>query len=761
MSEPINKNQLLASLAKFYRETLRKDKAGRALAQSFGLGERVMEQFTVGYANGALLRAIPSKGGARDALVDLGLITKDGKESITGCLVVPAYDLHENAAGFITISKDGNETVSPAGLSLLGVSITAFAEKEIVFTGSVVEALKFNQAGLVAVPVGLELNDEEKALVTKHRPDKAYFAAELPEFLKLAQKLEVPCYKLALQFPASSAQVEQALKAAEPIGDKIGPDAVVRVTDEFVRFECGARKYEVKELAPGEANRLRVRIQAQSGAAFHLDTLDLYAGRSRSSFTRSAAPLFGVSEAAIEGDLCLMIRKLDAMRTARKRQAEGESGYVMTPDEEAEALDYLKKPDILARVVKDLEAMGYVGEEINKKIGYLITISRKLESPLCGVIISRAGAGKSRLMEVLAEFVPPEDLVSYTRITPQALYYAENRSLRHKLMISGEDEGLLGSDYAIRELISSKKIKLAAPVKDSASGKMKTVEYEVEGPISLLFSTTQPTIHFENSTRCFTLSLDESSEQTMKVHYAQSLNRTLEGKMRTDQARDVKRVHRNVQRLLKTVFVMNPYAPRLTFPVHQLESRREFEKYLSLIEAIAFLRQYQKEVRKMAYNGGEMEYIEVEPKDIEEANALITEILGTSADELSAPSRELIKKIREMAEARSRKMEIDITAYRFNRRDIREYTGWSDNQIKAHIGQLEELQFLLVKQGERGKLYRYELAGNEENEGEKRFFGLADPRKLEKLGLVGHKLGNPGGASSVGERPSSWEVGRF
>ena len=343
MAEPVNKSQLLATLAKFYREALRKDKAGRALAQSFGLDGQVLEQFNVGYGNGAVLRAIPSKGGARDVLVESGLITKDGKEAVNGCLVVPAYDRQESAAGFIAISKDGIETLYPAALSRLGVNLVALAEREVVFTGSVLEALKLMQAGLNAVPMGLELNSEEKALITKHRPDKAYFTGELPELLKVMQKLEVPCYKISLALPASAVQVEQALKASEPIGDKIGPDAVVRVTDEFIRFECAARKYEVKELAPGEVNRLRVRIQAQNGAAFGLDTIDLYAGRSRASFARSAAPLFGVSEAAIEGDLCLMIRKLEAIRTMRKRQADGEKGYAMTADEEAEALEYLTK----------------------------------------------------------------------------------------------------------------------------------------------------------------------------------------------------------------------------------------------------------------------------------------------------------------------------------------------------------------------------------------------------------------------------------
>ena len=742
MAETVNKAQLLTNLSRFYREALRKDKAGRALAQSFKLGEEVLEQFSIGYANGTLLRAIPSKGATRDILLDLGLISKDGKEAITGCLVVPAYDRQQSATGFISISKDGIETNYPASLSRLGVNLTAFAEREIVFTASALEALKYYQAGLTAVPVGLELADEEKAFITKHRPVKAYFVSELPELLKVLQKLEVPCYRISLALPASAAQVEEALKVSEPIGDKIGSDAIVRVTDENIRFECAARKYELKELAPGEENRLRVRAQAQNGAEFHLDTIDLYAGRSRSSFARAVAPLFGVSEAAIEGDLRLMIRKLEAIRAMRRRQADTESGYAMTADEEAEALEYLKKPDVLERVIKDLEVMGYVGEELNKKIGYLITISRKLESPLSGVIISRAGAGKSRLMEVLADCVPPEDLVSYTRITPQALYYAENRSLRHKLMISGEDEGLLGSDYAIRELISSKKIKLAVPVKDSAAGKMKTVEYEVEGPIALLFSTTQPAIHYENATRCFTLSLDESPDQTQQVHNAQSQARTLEGLSKTGQTRETRQLHRNIQRMLKPVRVVNSYAPHLTFPVNRLEYRREFEKYLSLIEAVAFLRQYHKEVKKIAYDGGELEYIEVGIEDIEEGNTLMTEILGAKSSELSRPSSELLRLVKQMAEEKAKEQEIEPKAVRFNRRDIREYTGWSDNQIKAHIGQLEELEYLLVGKGERGRMYRYELAFDGVVTDKKRLPGLTDIEKLKaKVGKLG-KVGN-------------------
>ncbi|MDX6768955.1 MAG: hypothetical protein SF051_05440 [Elusimicrobiota bacterium] len=761
----MNKALLLANVAKSYREAMRRNKAGKELASLLGLHDgQILERFRVGYADGSLLKALPTKGAVRDALVESGIITPEGKEAAAGCLMVPVLDPQENVLGFVAAAPGGDERRLPADLAVIHLNWQAFKERSVIFTDSVLKALLYAQAGQSnATPVGPQISHQEKAIIERSKPDKVYLAAALPDVTRLLQQMEVPCYQIETRLPAKPDEVARTFKAAEPVAAAVGPDAVVRVTDDALRFECGGRKYEVRELAPGEADRLRVRIRVQGENIFHLDTLDLYAGRSRISFARAAAPVHGVSESAVEGDLRVMIGKLEAIRAARKTQAGSASkAYVMTPDEEAEALEFLRSPDLLDRAVRDLDALGYVGEEANKRLGYLITVSRKLDSPLCGVIISRAAAGKSRLMETLAEIVPPEDVMWYTRITPQALYYAGERDLKHKLVVSGEAEGLLGSDYVLRELISSKKLRLGTPVRDTASGRMKTVEYEVEGPIALLFSTTQPAIHYENATRCFILSLDETEAQTARVHHAQRLGRTVEGFLRSSRTRDLRQLHRNAQRLLRPITVVNPFAPQLAFPTDRLESRREHEKYLSLIEAVAFLRQHRKEIKKFPVDGREREYVEVEPDDIAEANKLFTELFGTSQDELARPSRELLRLIREMVTRQCQRLEIDATAYRFNRRDIREHTGWSDNQIKAHIKQLEELQYLLVKQGERGKLYRYELAYDEASEG-KRFFGLTDSKKLEKLGLVGSQLGNgpqPNSADKTGDKGvSSGEVG--
>ena len=57
------------------------------------------------------------------------------------------------------------------------------------------------------------------------------------------------------------------------------------------------------------------------------------------------------------------------------------------------------------------------------------------------------------------------------------------------------------------------------------------------------------------------------------------------------------KLHRNAQRLLKPVFVANPYARELTFLDSQTRTRRDHVKYLTLIRTIALLHQYQRPVK--------------------------------------------------------------------------------------------------------------------------------------------------------------------
>jgi hypothetical protein len=249
------------------------------------------------------------------------------------------------------------------------------------------------------------------------------------------------------------------------------------------------------------------------------------------------------------------------------------------------------------------------------------------------------------------------------------------------------------------------------------TGKLRTEEYRVKGPVALMITTTEVELDYETSNRFITLSIDESREMTERILEKQREQETLEGLVRKAETERVIRRHHNAQRLLRFLQVINPYASYLSYPSESLRARRDHKKYLGLIKAIAFLHQYQREIKSInpfgsaqgGLHGGVLPYIEVTLGDIEKANHLAGEVLGRTLDELSPPSRLLLKMIREMVETRCKELGIEPKDYRFTRRDIREWTRWSDFQIKCHIRQLEDLEYIYSVTGKKGKEYVYEL----------------------------------------------------
>ena len=222
-------------------------------------------------------------------------------------------------------------------------------------------------------------------------------------------------------------------------------------------------------------------------------------------------------------------------------------------------------------------------------------MSRKLDKPLSAIIRSESGAGKSFLMECVAELMPPEDVKYFSRLTPQSLYYMGKEELVHKLLIVDERDGSEEAEYPIRTLQTRRILTLAVPMKDPATGKIKTVMLEIYGPIAYMESSTQSTINPENLNRCFEIYLDESQEQTERIYALQKQAHTPEGwKTDAHRAATVRR-HRNAQRLLAPVRVSIPYTKLLRFPASWTRGRRDHQRLLHLIEVVAFLHQAQRE----------------------------------------------------------------------------------------------------------------------------------------------------------------------
>jgi energy-coupling factor transporter ATP-binding protein EcfA2 len=521
-----------------------------------------------------------------------------------------------------------------------------------------------------------------------------------------------------LQRPESSSLAAFAKVDAPAARVEAAPlpaDSTLRLeasADGALLASASTREYRIRGLSPNGLDRLRVNLRLKVNGSFHLDTLDLYQARSRSTFAQAAAKQCGVPEAQIGKDLLELVERLEAARI--EMSPAGSSSKTteapMSAQEREAALAYLKAPNLLERIVEDFRACGLIGERASVLVSYLAAISRKLAKPLSLLIVARTGAGKSSLQDALCSLVPPEEVVRVTRLTGQALFYKDPDSLKNKVLAIAEEEGAAQAVYSLRTLASDQWLSIAATRTDPQTGKLHTEHYEIHGPVAIVITTTSPEAFDEETrSRFVLLTLNESVEQTRAILARQRQSDTLEGVLAEASAEHIHRRHHHVQRLLRPLKVVNPYSKELDYPDEKLIARREQKKYLTLIKSIALLHQYQREIKRAAGGQAEIEYIEVTPEDIRLANELAREVLWQSWDELAPPVRGLKRELEALYQRQAQELKIDPGDVQLTRRQIREATGWSDWQVRVYCQRLVEMEYLVVVTSGNGRPCLYQL----------------------------------------------------
>jgi DNA primase catalytic core len=550
-------------------------------------------------------------------------------------------------------------------------------------------------------------------------------------------EIEDPVFSLAAEpEPVAVMEPESVTTAPAPV-----IDIPVEMRGEDIFIMQGTRRYRIRGLNKNmsyELLKINVLVSGTTphgASAFHVDTFDLYSARQRGAFTKQAGEELGIKEEVVRHDLGQVLLKLEELQDEQIKEAlrPKEQAVTLSAEDQAAAMELLRDPRLLERIVEDFARCGMVGEETNKLVGYLGVVSRHLDTPLAVIVQSSSAAGKSSLMEAVLAFLPDEQRVQYSAMTGQSLFYMGETDLKNKVLAIVEEEGAHSASYALKLLQSEGVLTIASTGKDPATGRLTTHQYRVEGPVMIFLTTTAIQLDEELLNRCLVLSVNEEREQTRAIHRVQREAQTLEGLLKRRDRSTILAVHRNAQRLLKPMYVANPYARELTFHDNQTRTRRDHMKYLTLIRTIALLHQHQRPRKTVEHRGRTVEYIEVAISDIAVANRLAHEVLGRSLDELPPQTRRLLMAVDEMVTAECERQKMERSDYRFSRRDVRAYTGWGDTQLKIHLHRLEELEYLLIHRGGRGQSIVYELIFTRPKDGGKPVLGgLIDIEKLEK-----------------------------
>ena len=481
-------------------------------------------------------------------------------------------------------------------------------------------------------------------------------------------------------------------------------------------------------LKTNKLESLRVTISIQKPKEHNIlrHNIDLYNDNQVEKFTRKIAERLEIGTSIARRTLQELTRELENYRFLLIEEYEKQyQPYFkeLTGTEEKEAIKFLKRKDLLKKTNELIGKSGVIGEEHNRQTMYLIFTSRKTNNPLHCISLGSSGTGKTHLQSKVSELIPEEDKVEITVLSANAFYYFNRTELQHKLILIEDLDGAESVLYPLRELQTKKRITKTVVHKDS-KGTTRTIHLTVEGPVSVAGCTTQEYIYEDNSNRSFLLYIDESAEQDQKIMDYQRLISA--GKVNQDEEYKSKELLKNVQRLLKPIRVINPYAEYLQLPQSVFKPRRTNSHYLQFIEAITFYKQYQRE-KKYDEATGE-EYIETTIEDIQEANELIIDVLLRKSDTITGATRNHLERLKTYLKEQNQTT--------FTNAEIRRNLRVKETTLRRYNNQLLLENYIKKVKGKKGQLYHFEILNIDEYKELKTLIKTALDNCITKINLV-------------------------
>lgn len=377
--------------------------------------------------------------------------------------------------------------------------------------------------------------------------------------------------------------------------------------------------------------------------------------------------------------------------SAHSAQSAGDSLAQLSVTEPKTATDFLQQKDLLKNLNQLIEKAGIIGEEQSRLLLFLITISYLNKSPLHGIVQGSSGSGKTHIISRIADLMPQEDVLRFTRITESSLYNWGEFDLFQKIIIIEDLDGLKEDAlYALREFISNQVLRSSVTIKDK-KGNNKSSHKIVKGQFSSLSATTKGETYEDNMSRSFLLAVDESKEQTQRIiHYQNQRNA---GEIDRNEQNWATNFVQKLVRNLKHYEVINPFATKLNLPEKVHKIRRLNEMYQAVIKQVTFINQYQREVK----NG----YPITEIEDIEQATEVLFESIVLKVDELDGSLRQFFERLKKYVKNEHQE---------FILRDIRQEFNISKTQMFRHIQTLLELDYIKQTGGFANKGIKYKIS---------------------------------------------------
>ena len=415
--------------------------------------------------------------------------------------------------------------------------------------------------------------------------------------------------------------------------------------------------------------------------------LDLYEYSQVEKTTKILADKLGLQKDAIEQDLSRLTGLLETYRDRKinQRQSPATHKIEVPPATATQCIAFLKRDNLIEEFNQLIGKAGITGEETNRILLFVIASSYKMPDTLHALIQGSSGSGKTRLLKIISDLMPAEDVKRYTRVTDNSFYNQDEYFFVNKLVCFEDLDGLKeDAQLAVRELQSNEILRTSTSLKDK-NGSITGGERIVRGPIASLSCTTKGETYEDNISRSFLIAVDESREQTLKVIDYQ--NRKASGKIDKAQEKKVARFVQNCIRLLRPYEVINPYATKLKLPEEAHKIRRLNELYQSFVRQITLLNQYQRKRDKQGR-------LITEKADLQTACDILFESIVLKVDELDGSLRQFFERLKTYLIKKSKRINKSQSDTDFTQREIRQALHISKAQCSRNIGRLRAMEYI-------------------------------------------------------------------
>ena len=528
----VKDRKLLARVVGYYQHTLNEDSRGLTyLKQDRGITDnQSLKDFGAGYANGTLLEILPEDPDVIKALKKIGVLNAKGHEVFYNCVVFPLYNARgsiENLYGR-NIDEDAGTThlYLPGPRSGLVNRQAVKRSQTIILTESIIDALTLYDQGFKNVIPIYGVN----GLLDEHL---SFFNRKVKE--------------VYLVFDADDA----GRRAAEAVSLRLK--------------EKGIESYPV---------------------ALPVKDVNIY-------FKRHTPEQFETLLKAANPQSIEQSEKVS--KREQSLYADTDHGFIVGYGERQYEIKGIQRGDTQLKVTikASADVAGSMPFELStidlyssrsriwfaKLCADLFAASEELIKEDIGKILNRVESWKPQKTETR----PNEPTAAQKE---QALRFLKSEAMFDEILAIEEEMGMGGAAYSIRNIQSSKKITVAATGKDPGTGKMKTEEYTVNGPVAVMITTTAAELEGETASRFLFLTIDESTKMTCAIHRMQREAETLQGLIRQKKSEHIIKKHHNAQRLLRSLAVVNSFTEYLSYPNLSLRTRRDHKKYLGLIRTV-------------------------------------------------------------------------------------------------------------------------------------------------------------------------------